>query len=97
MAAAPISMNPCLSVLAVSGDVTFASGWAPLGTAKIMLTFTGGEIVETTAFETLDGYDASFFVMSLVPAPDGEPEFPLVSEAFDAADSTLATATSTES
>ncbi len=72
-------------------ETTFATGWAPPGTARIEMTFPGGEIVKVATFETLEGYDVVFFVVSPVPSPGGEPALPLQTVAYDAEGNTLAT------
>lgn len=73
------------------GDATFATGWGPPGTAKIEMTFPGGEIVKVTTFEMLQGYDVLFFIAPLPPTLGRESSLPLQTVAFDAGGNTLAT------
>jgi len=78
------------------GETTFASGWAPPGTAGIEMVFPGGEIVKVAAFESLEGYDVVFFVV-LLPASLGfEVGLPLDAVALDDQGNTLATVSYTD-
>jgi len=72
------------------GATTFASGWAPPGTAKVEMAFPGGEIVNVATFETVEGYDKMFFVVPLSPSLGDEPPLPLQVLAYDHQGNTLA-------
>ena len=73
------------------GDATFTSGWAPPGTAKVEMTFPGGETVMVTTFQAVEGYDIVFFVALLPPSFGREPSAPSQTVAYDAQGNTLAT------
>lgn len=70
---------------------TFASGWAPPGTAKVEMTFSGGEVVKVTNFETAEEYDIVFFVVPLPPSLGDEPPLPLQVVAYNDQGDSLAT------
>lgn len=70
---------------------TFASEWAPPGTAKVEMTFSGGEVVKVTNFETAEEYDIVFFVVPLPPSLGDEPPLPLQVVAYNDQGDSLAT------
>ena len=71
-------------------ETTFASGWAPPGSAKIEMSFDDGEAVTVTTFELVEGYKVLFFVVSPVPSQGAEPSLPTKAAAYDHQGNTLA-------
>ncbi len=83
--------NPLGVNLGLVNGKTFASGWAPPGTVKVVMTFPDGETMEVTAIHVVEGYDVVFFVASPSRSPGYEETVLPDAAAYDVQGNTLAT------
>ena len=71
-----------IAVGGIDGEL-FVDGWAPVGTAKVVVSLADGTEIEVTDLVVVEGFDVLFFLELLPPTANGEPELPIKATAFD--------------